>query len=175
MAGAMRLRLSFPARRGKLACALALVAIAVPMPAAARDSLGMFEQWGAFRDAGVPRCYAIARSDPGKGGARGYADVGTWPRRNLRGRVHVRLSKRTTPGSIVQLTVGAVRVRLDTNGADAWPQDPRAEAAILAAMRSSASLRVSARDLAGHGFSDSYPLAGAATAIDAAAVGCARG
>ena len=44
-----------------LAC-LALACLAVP--AAARDSLGVFGSWGAFRDPQVPRCYAIAAAQP---------------------------------------------------------------------------------------------------------------
>ena len=37
---------------------LALAFLAAPL--AAKDSLGVFTDWGAFRDASVPRCYAIA-------------------------------------------------------------------------------------------------------------------
>ena len=38
----------------------ALFATLIPAPAIARDSLGMFSTWGAFRDPAVPRCYAVA-------------------------------------------------------------------------------------------------------------------
>jgi len=40
--------------------ALAFLIAAFATPAQARDSLGVFESWGAFRDPSVPRCYAIA-------------------------------------------------------------------------------------------------------------------
>ena len=41
-------------------------------PAAfARDSLGMFDSWGAFRDPQVPRCYAIAKAQGAGGGYSG--------------------------------------------------------------------------------------------------------
>ena len=46
-------------------------------------------------------------------------------------------------------------------------------AAIVAAMRSAREMTVSARDAAGRGFSNTWQLTGAATALDAAAVGCA--
>ena len=58
-------------------------------------------------------------------------------------------------------------------GGDAWAVDRRMDAGIVAAMRSAQSMTVSARDAAGRGFSNTYPLAGAATAMDAAAIGCA--
>ena len=48
------------------------------------------------------------------------------------------------------------------------------DAAIVAAMRSAGAMSVSARDAAGRRFTDRYSLAGAATAMDAATVGCAR-
>ena len=38
----------------------ALVLLALAVPLSAKDSLGVFSDWGAFRDPAVPRCYAIA-------------------------------------------------------------------------------------------------------------------
>ena len=145
-------------------------------PALARDSLGMFEGWGAFRDAQVPRCYAIAQSEAGKGaehGRRGYADIGTWPRRQLRGKIHFRLSRAPAHDEAPRLALGGQRFKLVPSGSDAWPEDARAEAAIVAAMRSAAMMTVSARGQDGHVFTDSYKLAGAASAIDSTLVGCA--
>ena len=66
---------------------LLAVACALAAPALARDSLGMFESWGAFRDASVPRCFAIAMAEPHRGAKvdyQAYADVAHWPRRGLR-------------------------------------------------------------------------------------------
>jgi len=37
---------------------------AIATPAFARDSLGVYGKWGAFRDPAVPRCYAIAMAEP---------------------------------------------------------------------------------------------------------------
>ena len=40
---------------------LAMIAgLALTTPLSAKDSLGVFSDWAAFRDAAVPRCYAIA-------------------------------------------------------------------------------------------------------------------
>lgn len=157
------------------AATLALVLLA-SVPAHARDSLGMFETWGAFRDPGVPRCYAIAMAEPSmrERDYQPYAAVGTWPRQALRGQVHLRLSRKLAPDSRIVLSLGGQRFDLVGGGGDAWAADRRMDAAIVAAMRSAASMTVSARDAAGRNFSNTWPLAGAATAMDAAAIGCAR-
>lgn len=154
---------------------LPLLALAAA-PALARDSLGMFEGWGAFRDAAEPRCYAIAKAQPSRL-ARDYqpfATVATWPRRTVRGQIHFRLSRRLAPGGRIVLSIGEQRFTLTGGGGDAWAADRRMDAAIVAAMRSAQGMSVSARGADGRGFSNSWPLAGAATAMDAAAIGCAQ-
>lgn len=155
---------------------LPLSLLALSAPAAARDSLGVFSAWGAFRDAEGPRCYAIAMAIPSTMSRdfQPYADVGTWPRRQIRGQVHFRLSRRMLPGSPISLFLGGQRFRLVGGGADAWAADKRMDAAIIAAMRSAGEMNVSARDARGRGFSNTWKLAGAATAMDAAAIGCAK-
>lgn len=156
----------------RLLFALALVAA----PAQARDSLGMFETWGAFADPAVPRCYAVAMAEPStkRREYQPYASVGTWPRRNVRGQVHFRLSRRIKPGAPATLSIGGQRFTLAAGGSDAWAADPRMDAAIVAAMRSARSMTVATRDTTGGGFSNTWQLPGAATAMDAAAIGCAR-
>ncbi|WP_176597876.1 MULTISPECIES: hypothetical protein [Sphingobium] len=145
--------------------------------AQARDSLGMFEAWGAFRDPAPsqtngPRCYAIAMPVAAK--AEGFAAVGSWPRQKVRGQVHFRLSRMRADEAAVILNVGDRRFTLVAGQVDAWAPDARTDAAIIAAMRSATSMSVQTRDARGRGFADTYALRGAATAIDAAALGCAR-
>jgi hypothetical protein len=152
----------------------AFVLLALAIPAAAKDSLGVFGDWGAFRDPQVPRCYAIAAAENEARDHAPFASVGTWPRRQVRGQVHVRLSRATAPAAAISLNVGGQRFALTGGGGDAWAQDRRMDAAIVAAMRSAGSMSVTARDRAGRRFTDRYSLAGAATALDAATVGCAR-
>lgn len=151
---------------------IGILALGLAAPLAAKDSLGVFGQWGAFRDPSVPRCYAIAAADDA--GAQAYASVGTWPKRGVRGQLHVRLSRAAAPLSAISLRLGGERFELAGSGADAWARDRRMDAAIVAAMRSARSMSVSARDPGGRRFTDRYSLAGAATAMDAATVGCAR-
>ena len=155
-----------------VAAALALVA----SPALARESLGMFAGWGAFRDTAVPRCYAIAMAAPSTLARdyQPYAAVGTWPRRGLRNQIHFRLSRKLSPGSVITLSTGGQRFALTGGGGDAWAVDQRMDAAIIAAMRSANEMTVSARGADRRGFSNTWTLAGAATAMDAATIGCAR-
>lgn len=153
-----------------------LVAAAIAAPAFGRDSLGQFEGWAAFRDPAVPRCYAIAMAEPSRlqRDYQPYASIGTWPGRKVRGQVHFRLSRKLSPAGRIVLSIGGRRFELTGGGGDAWAQDHRMDAAIVAAMRSAASMTVSARGANGQGFSNTWPLAGAATAMDVAMIGCAR-
>ena len=155
---------------------IATLAAANAAPALARESLGLYSNWGAFRDPAVPRCYAIAMAQPStkQRDYQPFATVGTWPARQLRGQVHFRLSRKLAAGSRITLTIGRERFQLTGGGGDAWAADRRMDAAIVAAMRSAETMTVSARDSAGRGFANSWPLTGAASAMDAAAIGCAR-
>lgn len=153
------------------------VALAFPAMAGARDVLGVFQRWGAFRDNDQGRCFAIAQPLAGGWEAspwRPFASVGYWPRRGLRGQVNFRLSHQLGSSGQASLVVGDQRFALRGGGADVWAQDRRADAAILAAMRSGRTMSISGQAKAGGTFTDRYDLRGAATAIDAAALGCAR-
>lgn len=156
--------------------ALAVVAFGLAFPALGRDSLGMFSGWGAFRDPGQ-RCYAIAKADRSAMGRdfQPYADVAIWPGRGVRGQVHFKLSRRLAGNSEPQLAIGEQRIAHRANAAtgDVWAADKRGDATIVAAMRSAGSMTASARDARGRGFSNTWQLAGAATAMDAASLGCA--
>ena len=143
-------------------------------PAAAQQAVGVFGLWGAFRAA--DRCYAIAEpvqeARPGDG--RGYASVGFWPRRGVRGQVHFRLRRPKRPGSAVLLRIDDRIFQLRGGGADAWAADGAADAAIVSAMRTGIEMNVETRSERGAPIRDAYRLRGAATAIDAAAIACAR-
>lgn len=152
-----------------------LVPIALASPALARDALGIFGSWGAFRDPAAPRCYAIAKALPStqQRDHQPYADIAWWPRQGVRGQVHFRLSRKLQAKAPVQLSIGGQRFVLVGGDGDVWAPDKRVDAAVIAAMRSARTMTVSARGADGRGFSNSWRLDGAATAMDAAAVGCA--
>jgi hypothetical protein len=145
-----------------------------------RESLGVYSNWAAFRDAeggagdqaGGVRCYAIAKPR-GRNEAAAFASVATWPARGIRGQVHIRLARAAARDSTPVLSVGGRRFELVANGRDAWATDGAMDAAIIAALRSAASLRISARGANGRRFASRYDLEGVATAIDAALVACA--
>lgn len=155
---------------------LVLAALALGGTAVARDSLGVFGTWGAFRDPGVPRCYAIAMAEKVNGREQAfqpYFTVGYWPKRSIRGAVHVRLARRLAPGSSVNVSFPEANFTLQAGQADAWPMDQRANAGIIAALRSAPRVVVTAQGADGRKFRDVYALPGAASAMDAAALGCA--
>lgn len=153
-----------------------LILITLAAPLAAKDSLGVFSDWGAFRDPSVPRCYAIAMPSQSRANREfePFATVASWPRRNLRGQVHFRLSRQIASRSSVTLILGRKSFRMTGGGADAWAQDRTMDAAIVAAMRSTPRMTIRSTDRSGRRFSDSYSLAGAASALDAATLGCSR-
>lgn len=142
----------------------------------ARDPLGMFGAWGAFRDRAPARCYAIAEPETHdrKGDHRPFASIARWPGRGGGPELHIRLRKIRKPQTPVELAIGAETVRLVAGPADAWSPDSRADARVVRLMRSGEWMRVTARAADGKRFSDVYSLKGAATAIDAALVACAR-
>lgn len=152
--------------------ALALLMLAAP--AAARETLGVYKSWGAMRDTPPARCFAIARPVAAGGRAGGYASVGTWPGRGLYNSLSLRLSRPRDTDLPVTLTVGERRFALVGGTTDAWAADAPSDRAIVSAMRSGRSMSVEAVGVGGRPFADVYALAGAATAIDAAALGCAR-
>ncbi|QDH34596.1 hypothetical protein [Porphyrobacter sp. YT40] len=145
----------------------ALLLLTLAAPLAARESLGVYESWAAFKDPSPLRCYAIAKAQ-GKTAAPAYATVSNWPDKGVRGAVHIVLSREVADKAGARLVVSGKRFDLVAKGRNAWARDAGDDAAIVAALRSASRMSVS-----GAGFTDRYTLAGAATAIDAATVGCA--
>ncbi|MFM6852553.1 MAG: hypothetical protein ACKOUM_00540 [Sphingopyxis sp.] len=162
------------AKTGRRAARLGIFAAALLAcgPALARDSLGVFDDWGAFRDGEAPRCYAIAQPDD-DGASGGYATISFWPRARVATQFYAALVRPAAAGSTATLTVGGRRFTLMVRGRGAWAADARADAAIVGAMRTATAMTLAVQDAAGRGYSQTWRLRGAATAIDAAALGCA--
>lgn len=165
----MSLRAPFLAGIAGLAASLAATA-------SAKDHLGIYNDWAAFRDDGVPRCYAIAKAAPSsrQRDFDPFATIGTWPDRNIRGQVHFRVSRNLAAGKPITLTLGEKSFTLIGGGGDAWAKNKGMDAQIVAAMRSAREMVVKATDSKGRRFSNTYALKGAATAMDAATLGCAK-
>ena len=145
-------------------------------PVAAKDHLGIYNDWAAFKDPSVPRCYAIAKAAPSslRRDFQPFATIGTWPDRSIRGQVHLRLSRLLSSSKAITLEVGERTFTLTGGGGDAWAADKAMDAQIVAAMRSAKQMVVKATDNNGRRFSNTYDLAGAATAMDAATLGCSN-
>jgi hypothetical protein len=142
--------------------------------AAEREAVGVWGGWGAFREA--ERCYAIAqplrRSSPGERAA--FASVALFPGRGPGRQVSARLSRELARGARVTLSIGERRFLLTGAGASAWAPDRKSSLALVAALRAARSMSIESVDSRGRPFADTYSLKGAATAIDAATVACAR-
>lgn len=154
---------------------VALALLLAASPAAARDALGVYESWGAFREATPRQCFAIAEPVPPNLHVRGwrpFAAITSWPAQGLRNQLHVRLSRARNLRAGVTLSIGERRFALVAGQADAWAPDARTDAAIVAAIRSGRSMSIETQDARGQPFADVYALRGAATAIDAATLGC---
>jgi hypothetical protein len=120
-------------------------------------------------------CVALTRAVriAAKGKVQATAGFSFAPDRRRWGEFHARLSHMPRAGSTVILTVGDQPFLLVASGGWAWSRGALQEQAIIAAARTAGGMRVEGRDLGGGRFADRYDLAGAPTAIDAAAARCA--
>jgi hypothetical protein len=151
-----------------------LCAAALAVPLAAKDRLGVYQGWAAFRDPAASRCYAISAPEEtvGKPTVDGYLSIGFWPKRRVTHQIYVRLSRERSTNSGITLSAGGRRFRLKVDGSSGWATDRRMDFAIIAAMRSATSLSVESIGRNGRSIVDAYSLRGAPSAIDAAALGC---
>ena len=156
--------------------AIAIFAAMLPLCASAKDRLGIYNGWAAFKDAEVPRCYAIASPEQRVAGSvrPGYLSVGFWPKNGLTHQIYISLSRNRSANSAVTITAGGRRFRLKGNETSGWAANRRSDLAIIAAIRSAASLSVESIGRDGRAIVDAYALRGAPSAIDAAALGCGR-
>lgn len=90
------------------------------------------------------------------------------------GELSVRFRRPLRRGSSPILTVAGEPFLLVARGAAAWPAGAAQDRRIAALIRASAWLKVESRDWRGSRMVDHYRLAGAPTAIDAAAACAAR-
>ncbi|MES2441978.1 MAG: invasion associated locus B family protein [Pseudomonadota bacterium] len=150
---------------------IAALALALILQAG-REPLGVFDGWGAFRDASPRRCFAIAEPIQKHEQSKPFVSIATWPGDRVHNQLHVRLSRARAPSARVTLSIGERRFDLVAGEADAWSPDARTDAAVVSAIREGRSMSVETVAATGAPFADTYALKGAATAIDAAALGC---
>ena len=164
--------------------ALLLLLILFPTAtAAARERIGIYEGWGAYRDEpgsdpaarSSARCFAIARPERSvkRRGASPFLSVASWPSLRRSREVHVRLSAPRGPRAPLLLDVAGRQFRLAGEGADGWATGAAMDRAIVAAIRMGTTLTVRSSGRDGRSIVEVYELKGAASAIDAATIACA--
>lgn len=155
---------------------IAVLLVLIAAPTFAREPIGTFGRWGAFREASPRHCFAIA--EPVQrvrgGNGRAFASIARWPGAGVRAQLHIRLSRPRHPEAAVTLAVGERRFQLRAGPTDAWAPDAATDRAIVAALRSGRSLSVESLGTDRRPIADTYALHGAATAIDAATLACTR-
>ena len=146
----------------------------IAAPLIAKDRLGVYQSWAAFKDVETPRCYAISAPEEVIGGStqRAYLSVGFWPKKRVTHQIYVRLSRERSSNSGVTLSAGGRRFRMAASPNGGWAVDRKMDLAIIAAIRSSSALSVESIGRDGRTIVDAYALKGAPSAIDAAALGC---
>lgn len=153
--------------RMSIAAAL-LAGASIASAATAPSIVAAAGRWAALK--GPSHCEAASLSElpASRSREQGRASL-SFDRRSRHGEMAVKLSKPARPGSSVMLTISDTPFLLAGRGSMAWSRGPAQEAAIIAAMRQASSMRIEARSIGGGRFVDRYLLAGAPTAIDAAA------
>ncbi len=153
----------------KYACTVFIGIAMIASPVFARDSLGVFGDWGAFRERGA--CYAIAaptRADTGK-----------------RSDPYITVSQFTAQGTTPQVMVAAgtavrsVSVRAGGQGFKpiarndaAWMPDSRGDQLLIQAFQVGNSINVDITTARGNRLRDQYSLNGFGDAWKAAQVAC---
>ncbi|MDR6788828.1 hypothetical protein J2Y58_002193 [Sphingomonas sp. BE138] len=153
-----------------------MIALALLSAASVREPLGVWQRWAALRDLPGPRCFAIAQplrrdGDTDRRGA--YALVAARQGATRASSLLLRLSRARGAGAPLTLAIGERRFALIGDRMTARAGDAATDRAIVGAMRGATAMTLTTLDAAGRAIADTYPLAGAATAIDAAQLGCA--
>ena len=156
-----------------LAAATIVLCLAPSSAAASGTVIRAAQSWAAIDRGSACEAQARAIRIAQKGKVQAIAGFAFTPDRRRWGEFHARLSRLPRPGSSVMLTVGTRQFLLMSRGGWAWSRGPLQEQAITEAARGARGMRIEGRDASGRRFADRYLLAGAPTAIDAAAARCA--
>ncbi|WP_341208722.1 invasion associated locus B family protein [uncultured Sphingomonas sp.] len=153
------------------------IVLALLATAALREPLGVWQRWAALRETPGPHCVAVAqplRRDGTTDRRGGFALVAARAGPRRAPSVRFRLSRPRGEGAPLTLIIGERRFALIGDRESAHAADAETDRAIVGAMRGASAMTLTTLDVGGRTLNDTYPLAGAATAIDAAQLGCAR-
>ncbi len=151
----------------RIASLLVLLWLAAP-PAQARDSLGVFGDWGAFKQRGS--CYATTASTSAAQGRKGpaYLTVTLWAGSRAP-QVMVGLG---TAARSARLSAGGQGFTPSVRGDAAWMPDSQGDALLLQALLASSSASVSMVSPRGNRLTDRFSLKGLSEAWAAAKAAC---
>jgi len=158
-----------PFRSNLLVAAILLCAF----PATAAELLFAHGNWAALRFG--ERCEARSKAVSSSGTAKptAYAGITFDSGPGVHGQFYIHLSRPQRSGSTVMLNVGGQPFLLVGRSDWAWSRSADQASSIVAAARIAGSMSAESRDSSGRRFVDRFGLAGAPTAIDAAAAACA--
>ena len=125
-------------------------------------------RWAALAGAGQCDAASLSQLAASKTRLRGRASL-TFDARARHGQFAAALSKPVASGASVMLTIDDESFLLVARSLGAWSRGPAQDAAIVAALRRATRMKIEGRSVRGLRFIDRYDLAGAPTAIDAAA------
>lgn len=164
-------------RTALIALAMGMMVLATPA-ADAREALGAFGDWAAFKDPGNDRkCYAVTAPNQTRASAqnvrRGQASlsVGYWPGRSGP-QIHAATGFGIDPGKPVTLKIGSRSFTLLPEGESAWAENAAADEAIISALRKGTTAEVTGTSTRGTQITDRYSLKGLSAALDAAQSAC---
>jgi len=142
----------------------ALIIWSFAAPLAARETIGTFATWAVFCDE-PNKCFAV--SEPAERTKHPFLSIAV-AGATLRVQAHL-----GRPARAARLTIGDAEFALAVSGEEAIA-DPRTSRRIVAAMRDGESATLVGTSERGGRFRHHYLLAGAPSAIDAAAVASLR-
>ncbi|CAA7613225.1 invasion associated locus B family protein [Magnetospirillum sp. UT-4] len=156
----------------------AVLILAWAGPALAEDATRILDagHWEAyaFSEGGGKVCYAAARATRTQGGTKdrkGTAMAVTHRPRSP-GEVSIIGAYGFKTGSEAEIAIGGMKHAFFTKGTVAWAKEPRADAAILAAMVKGREVVVRATPGKGQSVTDTIPLTGFAEALAAIDKAC---
>ncbi len=151
---------------------LALCFLAMSTPAFAKETIGVFGEWGTFRDTrGSTVCYVVSApsASSGKGRAAPQLVVSIWPRQNIGAQVMVGGG---APVKSMNARVNGASFTLSVRGESGWMPDAHGDLTMLSALAGASRVTIEGRTTRGTKFSDSYALTGFSEAWGSAQKAC---
>ena len=142
--------------------------LALPGPVLAKETLGVFGDWGAFRTA--QGCYAITESTSAAQGRKTPATLGVARFAGQRS-AQVTLGMGTAARS-ARLTVAGQGFTPRIEGDSAWMPDANGDAILIAALTRSSSASSNLVSARGNRLTDRFSLTGFANALRAIQSAC---